>query len=82
MSDIPNDDKPGFVAQKSEHLSRPEGCIGSYSDAKPLSASHAMIVTRSRLYCFTEIALFTGIHNAGGWSEDRVTAIGARRLRC
>ena len=64
--DIPNDDMHGFVAEKPEHLSRPEGRIGSYSGGKPLSASHAMIVTRSRLYRFTQIALFTGIKNAGG----------------
>jgi hypothetical protein len=31
MSDIPNDDKPGFVAEKPEHLSWPKGAwrIGS-----------------------------------------------------
>jgi hypothetical protein len=29
MSDIPDDDKPGFVAKKSEHSFRPKGCVGS-----------------------------------------------------
>jgi hypothetical protein len=29
MTHTHDDDKPGFVAEKPEHLSRPEGRIGS-----------------------------------------------------